>query len=149
MRKTRLAAATLVAAALSPVVTAAPASASVNGPTPITTWTTSVAPHQPTWINIFWATNKKICGAQVTVEAKKVDVFYPTNTATYTSFTQSDKLRPGRVDYTAVRVTAHHSDRSFVPLAVTIAYNTCGYSAVNESDTFGLTLPVLKPSTSS
>ncbi len=144
MRKTRLVAALLTGAALSPVVTAAPAVASVSGPVPITTWTTTVAPHQPTWINIFWTTHQKICDAQVTVAADRVDVSYPVNTATFTSFSQSDRLKPRRVDYTAVRVTAHHSGRrSFVPLAVTIAYNTCGKHAVDETDTFGLTLPVL------
>jgi hypothetical protein len=147
MRKTRLVAAILTAAALSPMATAAPAVASANGPMPITTWTTTVKPHQPTWIDIFWATNKKICDAQVTVVADRVDVFYPTNTATFTSFSQSDRLKPRRVDYTAVRVTAHHSDRSFVPLTVTIAYNTCGRHAVDETDVFGLTLPVLKNAT--
>lgn len=144
MGQTRLVAALLTAAVLSPVATATPAVAAVNGPMPVTTWTTSVAPHRPTWITIFWATNKKICDAQVTVAAPRVDVSYPANTETFTSFSQSDRLKPRRVDYTAVRVTAHHSDRSFVPLAVTIAYNTCGRHAVDETGTFGLTLPVLK-----
>jgi hypothetical protein len=143
MRKTQLVAAVLTVTALTTVVPATPAAASVNGPQPITTWTSTVAPHQPTWINVFWATNKKICDARVTVAADHVDVLYPENTGDYTSFSQSDRLKPHQVDYTAVRLTAHLADRSFVPLAVTMSYHTCGRHATDVTDTFALTLPVL------
>lgn len=143
MTNTRRVATVLTAAVAAVLGGAAPAGAAVSGPQPITTWTSTVRPGQPTWVSIFWATNTKVCGVHVTVDAPDVDVYYPANTETYTSFSQSDKLRPNHVDYTAVRLTANYSGTTFVPLQTTMEYNTCGDDDTNQHDTFELTVPVI------
>jgi len=136
-------AAVAVAAGLATTLTGAPAAAAASGPSPITTWLNPVKPHKATWVNVHWTTGRKICDAEVRVAAGKVDVAYPSNTGTYTSFSQSDSLRGGHVDRTAVNVTAHYSRTAFVPLEATITYTNCKNDTVR-SKTFWLTLHVLK-----
>ncbi|MGA5304543.1 hypothetical protein ACPCHT_31850 [Nucisporomicrobium flavum] len=136
-------AALAVAAGLATALTGTPAEAAAGGPSPITTWLNPVKPHKATWVNVHWTTGRKICDAEVRVEGDKVDVSYPSNTDTYSSFSQSDSLRGGHVDRTAVNVTAHYGRTAFVPLEATITYTTCKSDAVR-SKTFWLTLPVLK-----
>jgi hypothetical protein len=143
MTNTRRVAAVLTATVAAVLSGAVPASASVSGPMPVTTWTSTIRPDHPTWIAIFWATNTKVCDVEVTVAAKDIEVYYPANTDTFTSFSQSNRLKPKRVDFTAVRLQANYRESAFVPLATTIAYNTCGKHPTDQSDTFELTVPVL------
>jgi len=144
MSKTRrVAVAAMAAAGLASVLTGTPVSAAASGPTPVTTWLNPVKAHKATWVNVHWTTGKKICDAEVVVEGRKVDVAYPSNTDTYTSFSQGDELKAGHVDRTAVNVTAHHDRSDFVPLKTTIAYTNCKSDAVKKRS-FWLTLPVLK-----
>jgi hypothetical protein len=126
--------------------TAAPAAASVIGPKAITTWTASVSPETPSWIEIFWTTGKKLCHVQVTVAADDVDVVYPANTADHSSLSQSDTLKPARVDETSVQVTAHQPVATFVPLTATMKYDFCAAQPITKTETFDLTLPVVKTS---
>ena len=144
MSKTRRIAATAAAAvSLASVLTGTPAAAAASGPTPVTTWLEAVKPHKATWVDVHWTTGKKICDAEVVVEGRKVDVAYPSNTGTYTSFSQGDELKAGHVDRTAVRVTAHHDRSDFLALKATITYTNCKSDAV-KTKTHWLTLPVLK-----
>ena len=147
MRKTRRGAAivaVLAAVGLMTVATATPAAASVSTPKPVTTWLSSVKPHQPTWVHIFWFSTKKICDAEVTVEGKKVDISYPESTGDYSSFSDGGDLKARFVDYTAINVTAHYSKKKNVALEATISYNTCGAYASDKTKTYALTLPVVK-----
>ncbi|MEV4639360.1 hypothetical protein AB0J80_18610 [Actinoplanes sp. NPDC049548] len=129
-------------AALTSVLIGTPAAAAGDGPRPIMNWVRAVDAHEPTWVDIYWRTGKKICDAEVVVEGRKVDVGYPSNTGTYTSFSQSDMLKPGRIDRTAVNVTAHYKRSAFVPIEATITYTNCK-NDMEKTKHFELTLPVL------
>ncbi|MFI7598914.1 hypothetical protein [Actinoplanes sp. NPDC049681] len=124
------------------LLTGTPAAASSGEPHPLTPWVRAVEAHEPTWVDIYWQTGRKICDAEVTVDGRKVDVGYPSNTGTYTSFSQSDRLEPGRVDRTAINVTAHYRKSAFAPIEATITYTNCR-NDTEKSKSFRLTLPVL------
>ncbi|MEV6598306.1 hypothetical protein AB0M36_15715 [Actinoplanes sp. NPDC051346] len=131
-----------VAAGLAPVATGTPAAASGGGPHPLMSWVQAVEAHEPTWVDIYWRTGRKICDAQVQVAGRKVDVGYPSNTGAYTSFSRDDSLRSGELDRTAVNVTAHYGRSAFVPLEATMTYTNCVSDEVKVKS-FPLTLPVL------
>jgi len=147
MSKTRRVA-TMVAAAVAALgmatAMATPAAAACKGPRPVTTWLKAVKAHKTTWVTVDWKTGKKICDAKVTVAGRDVEIGYPSNTETYTSFSQSDTLKPHRTDYTAFWVWPDFDATEFAPLKATLSFNTCGAHAVQKSKAFWLTLPVWK-----
>jgi hypothetical protein len=125
------------------VTTAGPAAAAGPGPRPVTTWLDAVPAGETSWVSVFWTTGVKICDAAVTVTGHGIRIGYPDNTGTYTSFSQTAKLKPGRLDYTAFTVRPRAGRESFRQLEATLSYNTCGRTAVEKSVQFRMTLAVL------
>jgi hypothetical protein len=136
-----MAVAALVAAGL--VTVANPAAAAGPGPQPVTSWLDAVPAGERSWVSLYWTTGRKICDAAVTVEGDGLRIGYPDNTGTYTSFSQSAKLKPGRLDYTAFTVHPRADEEQFRRLDATLSYNTCGRQAVEKAQKFRLTLAVL------
>jgi hypothetical protein len=68
-------------------------------------------------------------------------VAYPSDRR-FTSFSRGEGLRPGRVDVTPFRVTAHQQgpDRAF--LTATVDYDYCRWDSPTMNDAIGFWLPV-------
>jgi hypothetical protein len=146
MRSRRIATTAVAALVLTGVSAGAamnPAAAAGPGPQPVTSWLDAVPAGERSWVSIYWTTGRRICDAAVTVDGDDVRIGYPENTVTYTSFSQSAKLRPGRLDYTAFTVHPSAGDDLFRQVEATLSYNTCGRQAVEKSAQFRLTLAVL------
>jgi hypothetical protein len=111
------------AACVAAVAPATPASAAVkDGPRPLVNAVKAVKAGVPTWVKTFWVMHRDVCDARVTVAGKGVEVLYPSNTDTYTSFRRDATLAAGDYDYTAFRVTAKAKKTTVVKLKVTIGY---------------------------
>ncbi|MFI5936859.1 hypothetical protein [Actinoplanes sp. NPDC051494] len=147
MSKTRrIAAMTMAATAaagLAAVTTGAPAAAAARGPHLITEWTRPVAPGTATWVDLYWKTGKPVCDAEVRLSGKDVEVTYPANTDTYSSFSKSADLKAGKTDRTAFRVTAAYDKSVVVPLEAKLTYHTCGKDAVEKVKKFPVKLTVV------
>ena len=146
MRSRRIATTTIAALAATGVlagVATTPAVAAGPGPQPVTSWLDAVAAGERSWVSIYWTTGRRICDGAVTVDGDDVQIGYPQNTVTYTSFSQSAKLRPGRLDYTAFTVRPSAGGDLFRQVEATLSYNTCGRQAVEKSAQFRLTMAVL------
>ena len=122
-----LVAASAAAMGMATVGLASPAAASVHGgPRPVSNWLRAVQAHTGTWVNIGWRTDRRICDVEVRVDGgRRVDVDYP-GFRRYTSFSRGDSLRPGRTDYTAIRVTPDFNRAGVAVLRATIEYDNCG-----------------------
>jgi hypothetical protein len=143
MRKIRWTAAVMAAAGLATVLTGAPASAAIKGPHLITDWARAVPAGGSTWIQLYWKTGKPVCDAEVTLSGLKVDVIYPDNTETYSSFAKSSSLKAGKTDRTAFNVTARYPKTTVVPLKAKMVYHTCGDDAVEKTVKVTVSLPVI------
>ncbi|AGL14860.1 hypothetical protein [Actinoplanes sp. N902-109] len=143
MRKIRWVAVVAAAVGLAIAGMGAPAEAAVSGPHLITDWARAVPAHKATWIQLYWKTGKRVCNAEVTLSGANVDVVYPDNTETYSSFSKSSSLKAGKTDRTAINVTAHYDTTSVIPLKVKMKYDTCGKDAVKKTGTFTVNLPVI------
>ncbi|RSM54091.1 hypothetical protein DMB66_37775 [Actinoplanes sp. ATCC 53533] len=131
-----------LATGLATVATTTPATASGPGPRPVTTWLQAVPTGETSWVSVSWTTGRKICDAAMTVEGDDVRIGYPGTTGTHTSFSRSDKLKPGRPDYTAFTVRPTDDEELFLRLEATLSYHTCGRHPVEKARTYRLTLPV-------
>jgi hypothetical protein len=134
----------MAATGLIMTATTNPAAAAGPGPQPVTNWLDAVPAGERSWVSLYWTTGRKICDAAVTVEGDGVQIGYPDNTGTYTSFSQSAKLRPGRLDYTAFTVRPRAGAEQFRQVEATLSYTTCGRQAVEKAQTFRLTFAVLR-----
>jgi hypothetical protein len=136
-----------VASAMSLAALAVPAPASAawpdqDGLRPVGNMLQPVDPHDPRWVGIGWTTDRRVCHVRVRVHGgRDVDVDYPSDRR-YTSFSRGEGLRPGRVDYTSFRVTAHQHgpDREF--LTATVDYDYCQGESPTMNDAIGFWLPV-------
>jgi hypothetical protein len=129
-------------AALSASAPASAARPGLDGPQPLTAVLQPVNPHDPQWVTIRWTTDRPICHVRVRVHGgRSIDVAYPSDRR-YTSFSRGEGLRPGRIDYTSFRVTAHQGgpDRAF--LAATVDYDHCRWDSPTMNDAIGFWLPV-------
>jgi hypothetical protein len=140
--------ATLASAmSLASLTTPAPASASADRPyadglQPLKTVLQPVDPEDPEWVNIRWTTDRRVCHVRVRVHGgRDVDVDYPSHRR-YTSFSRGEGLRPGRVDYTSFRVTAHQDGPDWAFLTATVDYDFCGWDSPTVNDAIGFWLPV-------
>ncbi|MFI5492967.1 hypothetical protein [Actinoplanes sp. NPDC051859] len=141
-RVATMVAAAAVAAGLGTVATGAPAAAS-SGPRPVAKWLSAVEAGEPTWVNIHWTTDTKICDAQVWVKGNNtVDIEYPSTTMKYTSFSRDDMLKPWEKDRTAFEVTANQTKAGTRQLEATLIYTNCK-SDKAKVKSFKLYLPVL------
>lgn len=151
MSRTRRIAATLAAttaAALTATAAAMTASAVAaepqgNGPEPLAAYVQPVDSRVSTWVNLYWVTDVRICAAKVRVTGPNVDVSYPSNTQTYTSFEKDDTLPPGNYPgRTAFRVTAKYDEAIEVPLRARISWTNCAKDAPVQTAKFWVSLPV-------
>lgn len=134
---------------------AAPASASAEGLAapaadrpdhdglqPLTNVLQPVDPEDPQWVSVRWTTGHRVCHVRVRVHGgPDVDVDYPSNRR-YTSFSRGEGLRPGRVDYTSFRVTAHREGPDWAFLTATVDYDFCRWDSPTMNDAIGFLLPV-------
>lgn len=138
--------AVVTAAGLATVAAGAPAAAAgKQGPHPFFDYVKPVTANTATWIDVFWDTQKPVCDAKVTLSGAKVEVVYPENTKTYSSFATADTLgakdKPQRTSFS---VTADYDTTVQVPLTAVIAYNSCGDKPVEKLKKFKVVLTVLK-----
>jgi hypothetical protein len=75
-----------------------------------------------TWVKTFWTSRSDVCDVRVTVSGDGVNVKYPSNTDTYTSFSRSGDLDRGHFDYTAFRVTAPDNAVGWIALNLSVEY---------------------------
>ncbi len=133
------------AVGMATATTAAPAAAAPRGPEPVSNWLRAVQAHQDTWVNIYWRTNVRICDAEVRVYARDVEVDYRGFRRSAT-FSRGDSLRPGRTDFTPIRVDADFNRAGVARLRAVISYDGCGWKARTQTRSFSLGLPVLRNS---
>jgi hypothetical protein len=129
---------------LASIAIGAPAQAATTGPRPLSDWVRAVQTDTGTWVDVHWTTDVKICNAKVTLSGDKLDVIYPNNTATFSSFSAGSTLKAKRTDYTAFNVTTSVDANEVVPFAAKLKYDTCGKNAEEKSKSFDLNLPVYK-----
>jgi len=123
----------------------APAAASSpkdRGPAPAGSWLNKVSAYGDTWIKIYWVTGKPACDVKVRVRAEDVSVYYP-NGKRFTSPYRGDMLKPGKKDYTAIRVDPALKKSGIAKLLATISYRECGPHGHAMKKTFSLALPVV------
>ena len=136
-------AATVAAVGMSSVGMVSPAAANERGPRPINTWLHGVRANTPTWVNVLWRTDRRVCDAEVRFSGARVEIDYP-GRRNFTSFSRGDSLRPGRLDYTAVRVTPYSNRSGVALLRATITYDNCGPHAYTRQSTSVVALPVVR-----
>jgi hypothetical protein len=120
-----------------------PAAAAGPGPRPVTTWLDAVAAEEWTGVSVYWTTGRKICDGAVTVAGADVQIGYPENTGTYTSFSRGAELEPRQLDYTAFTVRPRAGENLFRQVEATLSYHTCGRHPVEKAEIFRLTFAVL------
>jgi hypothetical protein len=148
MRIPRITAAAIVAAFAATAIAVTPAQAAPTpGPMLLVPAVKAVHSARPTWVKAAWGTTSDICDAKVTVQVGHTEVLYPSNTATYTSFSRDDTLPTGATDYIAFQVTTT-VDRTIVrAMHLTIGYRAlskAGCTGPVLSRTFYASLPVRK-----
>ena len=120
-------------------VTAAPA----GGPWVVTERLPTVANQETAWVSVWWKTDRRICDAKVRVRGgTDVDIDYPANTGSYTSFSHGPTLRKRESDYTSFQVTPHFRKPTVTWLNATITYNNCGWHARTQARSTGFLLRV-------
>jgi hypothetical protein len=147
MQKTRrigaVIALTTAALGAAATVATAQAGAAPRGPQPVSHWLQSVRAHTGSWVAIQWRTDRPICDAEVRVRGERVRVDY-LGTRNSASFSRGDTLRPGRTDFTRIRVTPYLQRPGVAKLWATISYDECGFNARTRTRTAVLSLPVLR-----
>ena len=141
-------AATVAALGLASVV--APTSASAarpHGPHPLNQWLSSVPAGTPTWVNVWWRTDRRICDARLVVwGGSAVAIAYPGGRS-YTSFSNGSTLSRRETDHTSFRVTAAGPTLPLLGSALLRArlfYNDCGRFARTQVTDTGFLLPVTR-----
>jgi len=134
------------AISLAPIATPASASASPRdhdrGLQTLTNVLQPVDPYDPEWVNVRWTTDRKVCHVRVKAYGERdVEVVYPSDRR-YTSFSQGEGLRPGRVDYTSFQVTVRENGPGWEFLRVTVDYDYCHGNSPTLNDAIGFWLPV-------
>ncbi|BBH66394.1 hypothetical protein ACTI_30790 [Actinoplanes sp. OR16] len=151
MQKTRrfgaMIALATAAAGMATVSAAAPAAAIGRGPAPVSNWLQAVRANTTSWVTINWRTDRPICDAQVRVRGESVKVDYFGIRRQFTTFSRGDSLRPGRTDFTRIRVTPIARRSGVANLWATISYDECGWKSRTQTRTTVLSLPVVTRNT--
>ncbi|SDT68909.1 hypothetical protein [Actinoplanes derwentensis] len=142
MRKTQRIGA-FIAAATAALGVAAPAIAAPRGPQPVSNWLQSVRAGAGSWVTIDWRTDRPVCDAEIRVRGDRVQVGY-SGLRRSATFSRGASLRPGRTDFTKIRVTPHVKRPGITKLWATISYDECGPKARTQTRTAVLSLPVLR-----
>ncbi|MFC7532585.1 hypothetical protein [Actinoplanes sp. GCM10030250] len=129
------------AAGIGAVTAAAPASAIVRGPQPVSSWLQKVPAGTSSWVNIHWRTDRRICDVAVRVRGDRVKVDHLGFRRSGT-LSRGNTLRPGRTDFTRVRVTPFQQTTGVAKLWATISYDECGFKSRTQTRTAMLSLPV-------
>ncbi|GIM90317.1 hypothetical protein [Paractinoplanes toevensis] len=126
------------------LATAGSASAAGRGPQPVSNRLTTVKANTPSWVNIFWRTNRPVCAVRVSVDGgREVAVAYP-GMRRSTTFTTGDSLRPGRTAVTPIRVTPVRRTSGVSILRATVSYTDCSRKARTQFTQATLALPVIR-----
>jgi hypothetical protein len=137
--------ATTAVLGLAAVVAPSPASAAPRGPQPVNQWLRPVQAGVPTWVNVWWRTDRRICDARLVVwGGSAAAIAYPDN-RTYTSFSNGSTLSRRETDYASFRVTATGRTLPLLGAALLRArllYNDCGRFARTRAIDTGFLLPV-------
>lgn len=72
------------------------------------------------WVHAIWLGTETVCQFRLTADGQDLQVGYPANTATYTSFYSDDALSRLEPDYTALYLTAGRAGT--VPMRMHLAY---------------------------
>jgi hypothetical protein len=72
------------------------------------------------WVHAYWLGTETVCGFRLTADGPTVEVGYPANTGTYTSFYRNDSLDRLEPDFTALNLTATRVGPA--PLRLHLAY---------------------------
>jgi hypothetical protein len=135
-------AATVAAVGMVAVAQAVPASAAPKGPEPVNSLLSTVRADTPTWVNVWWKTDRRACNVKVVAwNSSRVNVDYPSGRA-YTSFSHGATLDRRETDFTAFRVTATYSQGNWALIAAQVYYNDCGRHARTKVKSVGFLLPV-------
>jgi hypothetical protein len=114
----------VVAAAIGSLAVGSVAQAAPAYSGPQLLWSSPVVlrPGQATWVQAYWRTWTDVCDVAITADAPGVDVGYPSNTGTYSSFYRQASLAAGESDYTAFRLTVTGKGSRTVPLRLRVSY---------------------------
>jgi hypothetical protein len=141
-------AATVAALGLVLVVAPSAASAAPSGPHPVNQWLRPVPAGVPSWVNVWWRTDRRICNARLVVwGGSSVAIAYPGGRS-YTSFSTGSTLSRRETDYTSFQVTATGATLPLLGSALLRArlfYNDCGRFARTRATDTGFLLPVSRP----
>lgn len=133
-----------VAGSVATAALAGPAAAQPRGPQPVTTRLAAVKANTPSWVNIFWRTDRPVCDAKVQVDGgRQVRVSYPALRHA-TTFTTGDSLRAGRTAATPIQVSPMTRTSGVVVLRATMSYTDCSRHARTQFTRATLSLPVIK-----
>jgi hypothetical protein len=141
-------AATVAAPGLASMVAPSPASAAPRGPQPADQWLRPVPAGVPTWVSVWWRTDRRICDARLMVwGGSAVAIAYPSD-RNYTSFSNGSTLSRRETDYASFRVTATGATLPLLGSALLparLVYNDCGRFARTRAVDTGFLLPVTRP----
>ena len=140
---------TVATLGIASVVAPTPASAArPHGPQPVNQWLRPIPAGVPTWVNVWWRTDRRICDARLTVwGGPQVAVTYPGGRS-FTSFSNGSTLSRRETDYTSFRVTAAGPTLPLlgsVLLRARLTYNDCSRFARTRATDTGFLLPVTRP----
>jgi hypothetical protein len=121
----------------------APAPAAARGPQPVSGWLRPVRAHSMNRVDVYWRTGRMICDAQVRVTGRWVDVDYPGHQP-FATFGRAGTLLPGHPDFTSVWINPDFDRPGTARLRAEITYDNCSFHARTRTDSFALTLPVLR-----
>lgn len=99
----------------------ASAAAGSGGPQLLAIAPPVITAQTPTWITGHWLTTQAVCDFRLTASGSHVQVTYPSNTGSYTSFYRGDWLAAMQADYTAFKVSAD-AVTGVVPLRLELSY---------------------------
>jgi hypothetical protein len=91
-----------------------------DGPRLLTVAPSVLFADSPQWVHAYWLGTETVCGFRLTADGPTVDVGYPANTGTYTSFFRNDSLDRLEPDYTALHLTGTRAGPA--PLRLHLAY---------------------------
>ncbi|GGK81663.1 hypothetical protein Ppa06_48380 [Planomonospora parontospora subsp. parontospora] len=82
----------------------------------------SMLPGQQGWISAVWKAATDVCDVKVTATAPGLTIGYPTNTGSYTSLYEADKLAADAMDFTALNVSVPASASGAAKATFDVSY---------------------------
>jgi hypothetical protein len=138
---------TTAALGLAAEVAPSPASAAPSGPQPVNQWVRPVRAGVPSWVKVWWRTDRRICNARLVVWGDSAAAIAYPGDRSYTSFSNGSTLSRRETDYTSFRVTATGRTLPLLGSALLrarLVYNDCGRFARTRAVDTGFLLPVTR-----